>query len=330
MAGSRGKSSFAKKLGLSPSTYDYYEASRVPPADTLVRIAEVTGVDLVWLLTGRHGSGQIIAADNPILNRAAQLLADHPQSASALEAFIDLLSAAAKFPAKGGANGQAEADVRGGVSADRPKLSDTAGTTRTGTASGSAPIQTPPKLAGIDPSCCVPILGRSAAGVAKFWSSPQEAQGITRLDDLIRRSGALGGGMEVQPAKVGATDAQAPNQAVQLVTLRKAPPGLPDQFVIAPFLKRTHRDTFALRIDGESMSPEIRHGDIVVASPTCPAEEGKAAIVQLANQIGVTCKLYRRMGTSVCLIPINEQFPSARYDAKAVEWALRVLARVRP
>jgi len=41
-AGTRGKASFAREIGISPSTYDYYENSRVPPADVLVRISELT------------------------------------------------------------------------------------------------------------------------------------------------------------------------------------------------------------------------------------------------------------------------------------------------
>ena len=44
--GPRGKSAFARQLGLSPSTYDYYEGARVPPASVLVKISELTGADL--------------------------------------------------------------------------------------------------------------------------------------------------------------------------------------------------------------------------------------------------------------------------------------------
>ena len=52
-AGTRGKSKFAKALGMSPSTYTYYENDRLPPIPVLLKICEVTGADLHWLLTGR-------------------------------------------------------------------------------------------------------------------------------------------------------------------------------------------------------------------------------------------------------------------------------------
>ena len=42
----------ARQLGIRPSTYDRYERDRVPPADLLVRIAEVGNVTLEWLITG--------------------------------------------------------------------------------------------------------------------------------------------------------------------------------------------------------------------------------------------------------------------------------------
>ena len=51
-AGSRGKSKFARALGISASTYSYYENDRVPPVEILRKICEVTGADLEWLSTG--------------------------------------------------------------------------------------------------------------------------------------------------------------------------------------------------------------------------------------------------------------------------------------
>lgn len=50
--GDRGKSEMARRLDIRPSTYDRYERDRVPPADLLVRIADVCKVSLEWLITG--------------------------------------------------------------------------------------------------------------------------------------------------------------------------------------------------------------------------------------------------------------------------------------
>ena len=102
------------------------------------------------------------------------------------------------------------------------------------------------------------------------------------------------------------------------------------EFVVAGSLKRRFSDAFAVRIDGDSMAPEIRHGDVVICSASGEAAEGRAALVQLDGQIGVTCKILRHQGDTVHLVPVSEQYPPQAFPAESVRWARRVLARVRP
>ena len=52
-SGARGKSNFARALDISPSTYSYYESNRVPPIELLIKMCELTGANLEWLLTGQ-------------------------------------------------------------------------------------------------------------------------------------------------------------------------------------------------------------------------------------------------------------------------------------
>jgi len=298
MTGPRGKSSFAKQLGISASTYAYYESCRVPPADILVRIADLAGADLRWLLTGEAG-GRNVPADHPALQRAAALLASCPDAAAPLTAFLDILSASLRFPAK---------------------------TPAEQTAFPSARPESPPRLE-TPGEAWIPILGRSAAGVPHFWSAGDQA-GTTLLEDLITRH-ANRPAECIRPAAVSSEDA-GDCRAVQIVTLRSQAEDAPAEFLSAPRVKARHGDAFALRIDGESMAPDIRHGDLVVLSPSVPAADGRPAVVQLAGQIGATCKLYRRQGDQVHLIPVNERFDPQAVPAGRVQWALRVLASVRP
>jgi len=97
--GDRGKSRFAEQLGISPSTYNYYEARRVPPAGVLVRIADAAGVDIRWLLTGEDAEPSV-SADHPAVRRIAVLLAEHPSAAAPLVAFVDILAASLAWPSK--------------------------------------------------------------------------------------------------------------------------------------------------------------------------------------------------------------------------------------
>lgn len=56
VCGRRGQSRFAYLLGLSPSTYNYYEKGRVPPVEVLDLAAKVSGAPLMWLIRGEPES----------------------------------------------------------------------------------------------------------------------------------------------------------------------------------------------------------------------------------------------------------------------------------
>lgn len=296
LAGARGKASFARDLDISPTTYQSYEQNRVPPADVLVRIADFAEVSLRWLLTGESGGGQEISASHPVLQRAAKLLSRSPEASAPLAAFIDILSQSMKFPEKGSSPSQA----------DVAEVSEV--------------------IAGDERTGWIPILGRSAAGVPHFWTDEGESAGLTTLDELIARH-VSNCAKRVMPAQASADQGEQ-TDAVQLITLSEVDAGTAE-FVASAAIKNRYGDAFAVRIDGESMSPDIRHGDVVILSPSQPAVDGRAAVLQLKGQIGVTCKLYRRNGDNVHLVPINEQYQPQTYLADQLVWALRVLARVR-
>lgn len=347
VAGPRGKARFAKQLGISPSTYDYYESTRVPPVDVLLRMAEVAGVDISWLLTGGGGTPNGPSAGNPVVQRAAALLADSPDAAVPLAAFIDLLAEVqAAFPAgaeqaeleaghgkAGPARGAAETARAGG----RAAVAQAAGAGGAGYA-GAAALDSPAAkpVGGADAAESasdvaarrqwVPILGRSAAGVAQFWRADDETAGLTTLAELISHH-ADQARRHVQAATL---HDGAAHQPAQVITLRTIGAGEVPEYVKAGAIKADYPDAFAVRIDGGSMSPDIAHGDVVLLSPSAPAVDGRAAVVQLTDQIGVTCKLYRRDGQTVHLVPINEELTAMSVPAGDVVWALRVLARVRP
>jgi len=342
-AGPRGKSSFAKQLGISPSTYDYYEHSRTPSAEMLVRIAEVTGADLHWLLTGELGTAALRVEDHPVLRRAASLLADCPDVAGPLAAFVDLLIEARKLPAKEQDVKSAEDDAaRGLVAAGRvPLVSQTPDAKvarhRAAPAAPVTPAAVAAEVAEAGPKTWIPILGRTAAGVVRFWGKCEDVSGLTTLANLVARCAgqtpqdvrlavATDAGADTQPG--ARAEAQSP-VSVQLVTLSAPDEQDAVEFVAAAEIKRRHPDAFALRADGDSMAPQILQGDVVVLSPSAPAVEGRAAVVQAAGQIGVTCKLYHKLGGHVHLVPVNSRYEITDMSAGQVEWAFRVLARVR-
>jgi phage repressor protein C with HTH and peptisase S24 domain len=185
-----------------------------------------------------------------------------------------------------------------------------------------------PSPADPDRANWIPVLGRSAAGLPQFWRDGEEPSDLTTLAQRIDAIRSIR--TRVKPATVATSDSPDSRQdSVQMITLTGPDDDNVAEFICAPGIKARHPDAFALRIDGESMAPDIRHGDLVVLSPSIAAADGKCAVVQLAGQIGVTCKLYRRQGDRVHLVPINEQYAPQSFSADKVQWSLAVLAKVR-
>ncbi len=322
--GNRGKVRFARQLGISPSTYNYYESGRIPPAEVLVRIAEAGGVDLRWLLTGAESS-PAAPADHPAIGRIAKLLGDRPDASGPLMAFVDILAESLSWPAK---TAKPPFDSAHGPEIVEGQAVQEARTVEESQAKVVEVAEATSESAGRAERDWIPILGRSAAGVPQFWADTDEAGGVTVLSELVDRYAGRSAG-RVVPAVAGGESGEG-DQPAQIITMTAPGDDAPAEFVIAGAVKSKHPDAFAVRIDGDSMSPAIRHGDVVICSASAPAADGSAAVVQLAGQIGVTCKVFRRAGDTVHLIPINEQYAPQSFGAGEVVWARQVLARIRP
>ncbi|MCG3180170.1 MAG: LexA repressor [Phycisphaerae bacterium] len=337
-AGDRGRARFAEKLGLTPSTYGNYEKGRTPPPLVLVKAADLTGADLRWLITGRPreegGAGQS-AADprhRAVLERAAALLADRPANLAALVAFLDLLEQKTLLERSVGiVQGQ------GGAAAGEPV--------------GETAEPAAPAREGASPfGRWVPVFGRAAAGLARFWAELREGSPdvpeASALDRMIAEAAAESDPdsqlavLELPP--VGPTPGRSrspkgrPSDAdditVRLVQLTRPITDFQlTEFLEAPRLAERLKcgPLLGLRIDGDSMAPMMEEGDIVLLSPGEPARPGRAAVVRLAGQIGMTCKLYRPRGEMVRLVPANDRYESQEFPARQLEWALAVLGRVR-
>lgn len=96
--GARGKATFAERLGLTLAEYEPLETRRVPDAGLLMRICEVTGEDLQWLLTGVAARGTVVISGTrgrhqALLTRLADALEEEPKLAGPVEAFVNLLLA---------------------------------------------------------------------------------------------------------------------------------------------------------------------------------------------------------------------------------------------
>jgi len=297
-AGSRGKSKFARALNISPSTYSYYENNRIPPIEILLKICEVTGADLEWLLTGQSvGKKSAFGQNSEILQRLDVLFTDNPELTEAVLAFVELLCEQKGI--KGG--------FRSGILPSKPA--------RPG---------------------WIPVLGRTAAGIVHFWEQtflPEPKQAITELDELVKKHigkeivGSVDGKVWVDLQARPLVDGIRKQQA-NLIQVCGQEQEQIVEFVQCEEIHKLFPDSFALHVDGDSMSPRINDCDVVILSPSVPAAQGQISIARVANQIGVTCKLIRTTKTDVHLIPINERYQTKVVAKKDLLWALAVLCHV--
>ena len=313
-AGGRGKGKFAHALGISLSTYSYYEKDRVPPIETLLKICEVTGVDLDWIVTGHPVAKKAVSdaknfafgenkmpesgASASLLRKIDSLLSKNPELAEPVSAFIELLS------------------EKKGI---EDKLHSKA---------------TPLREAWPG---WIPILGRTAAGMVHFWDKmhlPKSEQVVTELDELVKKHvgkgivGSADGKMTIDLQAKPLIDGIKRRQVNLIQVGGQEQTDTVVEFIECEEVHELFPDSFALRIDGDSMSPRINDGDIVILSPSVPVTQGQIGIAHLRNQIGVTCKLIRSTEDAVHLIPINERYETKIVAKKDLLWALAVLCHI--
>ena len=344
-AGKRGRAVFARALGISASTYNYYEQDRLPPVEIIWAACELTGADITWLLTGRDnedssGLGSMQAAETAslrgLVKKLTPLLAADPDAAGPLSAFIDLLADKSRVEQKLSASPEGGPTMRPhcGAGAIAPGQSVPSGAPEAipdGSGAAVGPEKPDSRSAN---QAWIPILGSTAAGMVHFWNEAGGSlPGITDLAELIERH-RNSAHCHFESAQVmrepGAIDVPAATgKQVKLIQLAEPQSDGLCEFIESAGIRSCYEDAFALRVDGDSMAPRVADGDIVVLSPQAPARDGAAAVVQLRDQIGVTCKIIRRSGPSLHLIPANEKYETKIYPQDQLLWALAVLWRIR-
>ncbi|MBE3098483.1 MAG: helix-turn-helix domain-containing protein [Planctomycetes bacterium] len=335
--GPRGRAAFARALGVSPSTYSYYEKGRQPPADLIARAAKVTGADLAWLMTGEgepFPQPTAGTADNTV---------SHPG-----EEVLDRLASALAAGDKEGpqVEGRGPMEKAGGIAPRGPSHLDPRAPALRGAAAAAAlrailarmeqafpPAKETwrPSDAPVSPTA-VPIVGRTAAGILAQWekcfAGRQDPEVLERLIRQVEAKAARQRGGDLQAADPGSEPERRPDAAALLIQLSEPTPEGIVEYLDLPGVA-LGPGAFALRVDGDSMAPRIRDGDIVVCRCGVGPQPGQTAVVKVRGRIGVTVKLWRPEGEHVHLIPINEAYDPSRPLRTDVLWACRVLWVVR-
>lgn len=252
--GPRGKGELAKRLGLSPEEYERYERGVLPPGEVMVRLCEVTGEDLQWLLTGVAARSTVVISGTrtrhqEVLTRLARLLDDKPALAAPVEAFVDLLLR--------GAEGGAEALRRLPLPSPGELIPILEGE--------ELPLRLPgpgepddrgefpllPPLAGLS------IAGREPAGLAEP-ASDYDPQAWRRVDVLTLKSNE------------GAT-----HRYLRSREIAECFPGV-----------------FGVRLSDDAMTPMFRAGEAVLVSVGAAPKIGHPALCRFIERTDFRCRIW--------------------------------------
>lgn len=129
-------------------------------------------------------------------------------------------------------------------------------------------------------------------------------------------------GVSVEYLLNGNNEKPIPTSFSRIPVLGVVPCGVPieaieDIIEYIDVLPGMAKDHFGLYAKGDSMSPEIKDGDILIVKKTPVVESGKIAIVKV-NGDDATCKKIIING-GVNLVPLNNDYDPKFYDKEEVE-----------
>jgi len=82
---------------------------------------------------------------------------------------------------------------------------------------------------------------------------------------------------------------------------------------------------YALEVQGDSMLPLYRHGDMLVVQPNAPVRKGDRVVVKTTTGEVMAKVLEKRTAAAIELISLNPDHPQRRLVASEVEWLARIV-----
>ena len=83
--------------------------------------------------------------------------------------------------------------------------------------------------------------------------------------------------------------------------------------------------SYALQVQGDSMLPLYRHGDVLVEQPHAAVRKGDRVVVKTSSGEVMAKVLQRRTASAIDLVSLNPEHPDRRLDAADVEWLARIV-----
>lgn len=159
----------------------------------------------------------------------------------------------------------------------------------------------------------------------KRWPSTESVSKVlaatgASLDDFLRLIDAREGPARTMVPLIGLTQAGSG----RLFTDEGMPAGGPGWDEIE-FPDLGGDRAFALEVQGDSMRPLYRDGDVLIVSPTASVRKGDRVVARLANGEVLAKELRRRTARTVELISLNPEHEDRTVALADIAWMVRVM-----
>ena len=159
----------------------------------------------------------------------------------------------------------------------------------------------------------------------KRWPSTESVSKVlaatgASLDDFLRLIDSREGPARTMVPLIGLTQAGSG----RLFTDEGMPAGGPGWDEIE-FPDLGGDRAFALEVQGDSMRPLYRDGDVLIVSPTASVRKGDRVVARLANGEVLAKELRRRTARTVELISLNPDYEDRTVPLAEVSWMARVM-----
>lgn len=82
---------------------------------------------------------------------------------------------------------------------------------------------------------------------------------------------------------------------------------------------------YALKVQGDSMLPLYRDGDVLVVRPEASVRKGDRVVVKTSSGEVMAKVLARRTPSEIELLSLNPEHPARQLSAKEIEWVARIV-----
>ncbi|WP_077962478.1 S24 family peptidase [Ensifer adhaerens] len=187
------------------------------------------------------------------------------------------------------------------------------------------------RRAGLDPTSFNKSKRRSADGRERWPSTESIAKVLEATGATMDQFTSL-----LHPDERQASSEPAPAATIPLIGFAQAgaggffddggfPAGQGWDVIDFPTDAEKRSGTYALGVQGDSMLPLYRDGDILIVDPGAPIRRGDRVVVKTREGEVMAKVLTRQTPRMIELLSLNPEHPNRSFETSQIEWIARII-----